>query len=112
MLQKQVTDLTSQDFQGALNKPLLDAVVGEPFYSSSLLPWHNLHYWYSLCKLRHLMKTGCTIVPGVVELKAIAGIVNPRRASGYSSVSVCQSVSQSVCLSVCHCSVWLVYLVT
>ncbi len=72
LLNKQISELTSKDFQ---DTPL-DVVVAEPFYSSSLLPWHNLHYWYSLCKLRQLMKTDCTIVPGVVELKAIAGILS------------------------------------
>ena len=73
LLKKPTSELTREDFKMASSEPHLDAVVGEPFFSSSLLPWHNLHYWYSLCNLRKFMKPECAIVPGVIELKAIAG---------------------------------------
>ncbi|XP_064394524.1 protein arginine N-methyltransferase 7-like isoform X2 [Halichondria panicea] len=72
LLKKPTGELTQEDFKMASSEPHLDAVVGEPFFSSSLLPWHNLHYWYSLCNLRKFMKPECAVVPGVIVLKAIA----------------------------------------
>lgn len=31
--------------------PSIQAVIGEPHYSSSVLPWHNLLFWFSLSPL-------------------------------------------------------------
>ncbi len=30
----------------------VDVVIGDPFFFSSLLPWHNLHFWFLLRNLR------------------------------------------------------------
>ncbi len=41
------------------------AIIGDPFYTVSVLPWHNLLFWYSA---HQVLKTlpGITInVPGV-----------------------------------------------
>lgn len=73
LLKKPASELTHEDFGVDSSKPFIEAVVGEPFFSSSLLPWHNLHYWYSLAKLRRFMTPECVVLPGVMELKAIAG---------------------------------------
>ena len=74
ILNKPCSQLTSQDFSSCSSNDLkLDAVIGEPYFSSSLLPWHNLHYWYAVCALKKFMTPDCVIVPGVIHLKAIAG---------------------------------------
>ena len=69
VLDKPCLELTAGDFGGRR----VDAVIGEPFFSSSLLPWHNLHYWYSLTALRQHMTPECVILPNTASLVAIAG---------------------------------------
>ena len=38
----EVTDKVSDEKQ-------FDLIIGEPNFSISLLPWHNLFYWYVVC---------------------------------------------------------------
>ena len=72
---------------------LIGAVIGEPYFSTSLLPWHNLHFWYSVCNVIHstdLCTTDCIVVPGTATLMAIAGMViafeDRRQCSVYEGV--------------------------
>lgn len=44
---KGIAELTKAD----LPEPV-DLLIGEPFFSATLLPWHNLLYWYCLASLR------------------------------------------------------------
>ena len=70
VLDKPCLELTAGDFGGRT----VDAVIGEPFFSSSLLPWHNLHYWYALTSLRKKhMSPECVVLPNTASLMAIAG---------------------------------------
>ena len=72
VLEKPCSQLTARDFGGRQ----IDAVIGEPFFSSSLLPWHNLHYWYALSSLKDHMNPECVILPNRTSLMAIAGEKN------------------------------------
>ena len=72
VLNKQCSELE----EGDLSHSKIDAIVGEPFFSFSLLPWHNLHFWYVVNSLRRLMAPNCLVVPSKASLKAIAGM-NP-----------------------------------
>ena len=70
VLDKPCLELTAGDFGGKM----VDAVIGEPFFSSSLLPWHKLHYWYALTALRKKhMSPECVVLPNTASLMAIAG---------------------------------------
>ncbi len=69
VLEKPPLELTRADF----GDRLIDAVVGEPYFFSSLLPWHNLHFWYASSALRELMAPKCVLLPKRASLKAIAG---------------------------------------
>ena len=52
---------------------LIEAVVGEPYFATSLLPWHNLHFWYGCNALRSVCTPDCVVLPARAELMAIAG---------------------------------------
>jgi len=92
-----------------LGRDHLDAIIGEPFFTSSLLPWHNLHYWYAVESLKKLVAAGVVnnsvLFPGAASLMAIAGEgrgmekVSPHRLV---SVLVLRKKSQVVSLLVFH----------
>ena len=69
VLEKSPHELTAADFGGRL----VDAVIGEPHFSTSLLPWHNLHFWYACSALCSLLSPDCLFLPNRASLKAIAG---------------------------------------
>ena len=50
----------------------IDVLMGEPFFSSTLQPWHDLHFWYAKDSLGHLLASDCTILPRSGTLKAMA----------------------------------------
>jgi len=69
-LEKPHTELSAEDFAGRH----IDAVIGEPYFTSSLLPWHNLHFWYVVNSLQKLLHPkGNVVLPGRGSLMAIAG---------------------------------------
>ena len=47
-------------------------LIGEPFFSTSTLPWHNLHFLYARSELGSLLVPDCTVLPAAVTFKAIA----------------------------------------
>ena len=50
----------------------VDVILGEPFFTSGLFPWHNLYFWYAAvaaAKIDRPVKT----VPRGATLKAMAG---------------------------------------
>ncbi|XP_065299428.1 protein arginine N-methyltransferase 7-like isoform X1 [Dermacentor albipictus] len=49
-------------------------LLGEPHFSTSILPWHNLKFWYQKCSLQHLMGPPDSIVtiPQGFCLKGVA----------------------------------------
>ena len=48
-------------------------IVGEPYFSSTLLPWHSLYFWYVRTYVNHLLKDQPKIFPYKAHLQAIAG---------------------------------------
>ncbi|XP_065914264.1 protein arginine N-methyltransferase 7-like isoform X3 [Dysidea avara] len=50
----------------------IDVIVGEPYFSSTLLPWHNLHFWYARTYVNHLLDNNAVVVPIKADLLAIA----------------------------------------
>lgn len=47
-------------------------VIGEPFYDSSILPWHNLYFVNQLKGLRHFLTEDVKILPVKAHIYAIA----------------------------------------
>ncbi|XP_060073824.1 protein arginine N-methyltransferase 7-like [Ylistrum balloti] len=60
--------LTSADF----GDHKIDLVLGEPYFQSSVLPWHSINYWYSIDQLSDIMATEAKIFPTSMTIKAIA----------------------------------------
>lgn len=50
----------------------IDLLVSEPYFISSLLPWHSLYFWYSRTALRPHLAEKVTILPRAACLRAIA----------------------------------------
>lgn len=95
ILDKQPQELTRSDF----GDQLIDAVIGEPYFFSSLLPWHNLHFWYATSALRDLLAPDCLFLPKHAFLKAIAGVhikaaILPKSCHPYYVVYNSLSLSQ------------------
>ncbi|XP_071973858.1 protein arginine N-methyltransferase 7 isoform X3 [Engystomops pustulosus] len=54
---------------------LMDKVttlIGEPFFTTSLLPWHNLCFWYSRTALSENLTKDCTVLPMSASLFVLA----------------------------------------
>lgn len=43
-------------------------MIGEPYFQPSILPWHNLHFWYVLSKLPVSLK----YIPQSMKIYAVA----------------------------------------
>jgi len=50
----------------------INLLIGEPFYTTSTLPWHNLHFLYARSELGSLLAPDCKVLPVAVTFKAIA----------------------------------------
>lgn len=50
----------------------IDAVIGEPYFNTSLLPWHNLYFWYALTTIRQLGNKDVKVMPQGGTLRGIA----------------------------------------
>jgi hypothetical protein len=50
----------------------INLLIGEPFFSTSILPWHNLHFLYARSEIGHLLARDCTILPVATTIRAIA----------------------------------------
>ncbi|KAL5466844.1 hypothetical protein EMCRGX_G030995 [Ephydatia muelleri] len=68
VLDKPVDSLTTEDFGGCK----IDAVVGEPFFLASLLPWHDLYLWYAVTALWPHLSLSCTVLPGRLNIRGVA----------------------------------------
>ncbi|XP_046397806.1 protein arginine N-methyltransferase 7 isoform X2 [Ischnura elegans] len=47
-------------------------VLGEPHYCSSLLPWHNLHFWYRISQLSSVLHPDAMLMPVGASIWAMA----------------------------------------
>uniref|UniRef100_A0AAR2M544 Protein arginine N-methyltransferase n=1 Tax=Pygocentrus nattereri TaxID=42514 RepID=A0AAR2M544_PYGNA len=46
----------------------ISVLMGEPYFSTSLLPWHSLFFWYCRTALARLLRPGATILPSSATL--------------------------------------------
>lgn len=50
----------------------ISVLMGEPYFSTSLLPWHSLFFWYCRTALAGLLQPGATILPCSASLHMVA----------------------------------------
>ncbi|NWR36591.1 ANM7 methyltransferase, partial [Tachuris rubrigastra] len=46
----------------------VSVLVGEPFFSTSLLPWHNLYFWYARTAVSSHLTSNVTVLPQSASL--------------------------------------------
>ncbi|XP_044111799.1 protein arginine N-methyltransferase 7 isoform X3 [Neovison vison] len=46
-------------------------LVGEPFFTTSLLPWHNLYFWYVRTAVDQHLGPGAVVLPQAASLHAV-----------------------------------------
>uniref|UniRef100_A0AAY4CCM1 Protein arginine N-methyltransferase n=1 Tax=Denticeps clupeoides TaxID=299321 RepID=A0AAY4CCM1_9TELE len=46
-------------------------LIGEPFFSSSLLPWHSIFFWYCRTSLARVLQPNVTILPRSATLQMV-----------------------------------------
>ncbi|NXU19031.1 ANM7 methyltransferase, partial [Pardalotus punctatus] len=46
----------------------ISVLVGEPFFTTSLLPWHNLYFWYARTSLSTHLASDVTVLPQSASL--------------------------------------------
>ncbi|KAG7231046.1 hypothetical protein INR49_025076 [Caranx melampygus] len=68
LLEMRPDQLTSNDLGGEQ----ISVLMGEPYFSTSLLPWHSLFFWYCRTALAGFLQPGATILPCSATLHMVA----------------------------------------
>ncbi|KAK5868014.1 hypothetical protein PBY51_012461 [Eleginops maclovinus] len=68
LLEIRPEQLSSNDLGG----DQISVLMGEPYFSTSLLPWHSLFFWYSRTALAGLLQPGAAILPSSATLHMAA----------------------------------------
>ncbi|KAM6936768.1 protein arginine N-methyltransferase 7 [Xenentodon cancila] len=68
LLEIRPEQLTCGDVRGEQ----ISVLMGEPYFSTSLLPWHSLFFWYCRSTLAGLLRPDATILPCAASLHAVA----------------------------------------
>ncbi|XP_053175311.1 protein arginine N-methyltransferase 7 [Scomber japonicus] len=68
LLEIRAEQLSSNDLGGEL----ISVLMGEPYFSTSLLPWHSLYFWYCRTALAGLLRPDVTILPCSATLHMVA----------------------------------------
>ncbi|KAM9375966.1 protein arginine N-methyltransferase 7 isoform 2-T2 [Pholidichthys leucotaenia] len=68
LLEIRAEQLTSTDLSGKQ----ISVLMGEPYFSTSLLPWHSLFFWYCRTALAALLRPNATILPCSASLHMVA----------------------------------------
>ncbi|XP_060892325.1 protein arginine N-methyltransferase 7 [Labrus mixtus] len=68
LLEIRPEQLTSSDVGGEQ----ISVLMGEPYFSTSLLPWHSLFFWYCRTALAGLLRPDATILPRSATLHMMA----------------------------------------
>ncbi|XP_040018878.2 protein arginine N-methyltransferase 7 [Gasterosteus aculeatus] len=57
---------------GGLAGKQVSVLMGEPYFSTSLLPWHSLTFWYRRTALAGLLRPDATVLPRAAALYVVA----------------------------------------
>uniref|UniRef100_A0A669CAC7 Protein arginine N-methyltransferase n=1 Tax=Oreochromis niloticus TaxID=8128 RepID=A0A669CAC7_ORENI len=68
LLEIRLEQLTSNDVGGEQ----ISVLMGEPYFSTSLLPWHSLFFWYCRTALAGLLRPNASILPRAASLHMVA----------------------------------------
>lgn len=68
LLELQAEQLSSSDLQ----EQQISVLMGEPYFSTSLLPWHSLFFWYCRTALAAYLRPNATILPCSATLHMVA----------------------------------------
>ncbi|KAM4618369.1 protein arginine N-methyltransferase 7 [Polymixia lowei] len=68
LLEIRPDQLTSTDLGGEQ----ISVLMGEPYFTTSLLPWHSLFFWYCRTALATLLQPNATILPSSATLHMVA----------------------------------------
>uniref|UniRef100_A0A8C5DJN8 Protein arginine N-methyltransferase n=1 Tax=Gouania willdenowi TaxID=441366 RepID=A0A8C5DJN8_GOUWI len=68
LLELRPDQLSRSDLKGEQ----VSVLIGEPYFSTSLLPWHSLFFWYCRTALAGLLKPGAAILPCSASLHLVA----------------------------------------
>uniref|UniRef100_A0AAX7VRL6 Protein arginine N-methyltransferase n=1 Tax=Astatotilapia calliptera TaxID=8154 RepID=A0AAX7VRL6_ASTCA len=68
LLEIRPEQLTSNDVGGEQ----ISVLMGEPYFSTSLLPWHSLFFWYCRTALAGLLRPDASILPRSASLHMVA----------------------------------------
>ncbi|XP_066287487.1 protein arginine N-methyltransferase 7-like [Branchiostoma lanceolatum] len=63
---------SEEDLEAALIDKKVAMVIAEPYYTSSLLPWHSLYFWYVCTRLRPKLHEGAVVLPAQASLVGVA----------------------------------------
>ncbi|KAG8521778.1 Protein arginine N-methyltransferase 7 [Galemys pyrenaicus] len=67
IIEKRPELLTSADLEGKK----VSLLLGEPFFTTSLLPWHNLYFWYVRTAVDQHLEPGAVVMPQAASLHAV-----------------------------------------
>ncbi|XP_032710000.1 protein arginine N-methyltransferase 7 isoform X1 [Lontra canadensis] len=67
IIEKRPELLTSADLEGEK----VSVLVGEPFFTTSLLPWHNLYFWYVRTAVDQHLGPSAVVLPQAASLHAV-----------------------------------------
>ncbi|XP_044516496.1 protein arginine N-methyltransferase 7 isoform X2 [Gracilinanus agilis] len=67
IIEKRPELLTSAD----LGDRKISVLLGEPFFTTSLLPWHNLYFWYARTAVTKHLADNITILPQAASLHMV-----------------------------------------
>ncbi|XP_005345479.1 protein arginine N-methyltransferase 7 [Microtus ochrogaster] len=67
IIKKRPELLTSADLEGKK----VSLLLGEPFFTTSLLPWHNLYFWYVRTSVDQYLEPGAVVMPQAASLHAM-----------------------------------------
>lgn len=68
LLEVRPDQLTSTDLGGEQ----VSVLMGEPYFSTSLLPWHSLFFWFCRSAVAGLLKPDAAILPCTATLQMVA----------------------------------------
>ncbi|KAJ7997782.1 hypothetical protein DPEC_G00215690 [Dallia pectoralis] len=68
VLQIRPDQLSSADLAGEQ----ISVLLGEPYFSTGLLPWHSLFFWYCRTSLARLLAPDATVLPRSATLHVVA----------------------------------------
>ncbi|KAL5021846.1 hypothetical protein ScPMuIL_001001 [Solemya velum] len=68
IIQKSPEEVNPRDF----DDEKVSLCIGEPFFSTSVLPWHHLYFWYAVSELSGRVGGAYEVLPRSMTIKAMA----------------------------------------